>query len=207
METLRMPRTMMLAAVLTAAAPLVLMGCRSEPGGRIDLSRTTYAERKSGLILPETLIEFSDQVAQRVVADLRNIPEVRDVDGPVTILVGDINNRTDAVSSSEFEMVASRLRSRLINSDVARGKLRFVERRARMNRIADREAVGTVEAPSGPENYNPNATFALNGDFYRIGRSGENDMNQYYMEFQLVSFATNNIVFSDTYDVKQLEAD
>lgn len=197
----------MLLSVIVLTAPVAAVGCRSEPGGRIDLSRTTHAERQSGQVLPEALIEFSDQVPQRLVADLGDVPEVRDVEGPVTILVGDINNKTEMVSTSDFEMVASRIRSRLINSDIARDKMRFVERRARMNRIAEREAVGTVETPSGPVNYDPNRTFALNGDFYRVGRSGKNDVNQYYMEFQLVSFATNTIVFSDSYDVKQLEAD
>ena len=190
-----------------AAFPLVVLGCRSEPGGRIDLSQTTYAERKSGLVLPETLIEFSDQVPQRLIRDLEGIPEISGLDQRATILVGDINNKTDAVSTSEFEMVASRLRSNLINSDIARSEMRFVERRARMSRLAEREQVGTSEVPSGPANYDPRSTFTLNGDFYRVGRSGENDMNQYYMEFQLVNFATNEIVFSDRYDVKQLEAD
>ena len=48
----------------------------------------------------------------------------------------------------------------------------------------------------------PQTTFVLNGDFYAIHRG---NTNQYYMEFPLVSFATNEIVFSQRYDVKQLQ--
>ena len=51
-----------------------------------------------------------------------------------------------------------------------------------------------------PAPYDAATTFALNGDFYRIGR---HNVNLYYMEFQLVHFGSNEIVFSKRYELKQ----
>ena len=39
-----------------------------------------------------------------------------------------------------------------------------------------------------PAAYEADRTYALTGDFYRVSRDA---VNQYYMQFQLVSFATN----------------
>ena len=182
------------------AGMLLAAGCSSPPkgisGGRVDIARTTSAERDSAKVLPAALVEFSDQVAQRVVQDLAGIPEISQAGRPVTVIVGDIMNKTGIVSTNEFELVRSRIRNSLLQSEYARDQLEFVENRARMDSIRRREAV----RPSEQGAIDPETTFALNGDFYRIGRGSD---NQYYMEFQLVHFKTNKIVFSDRYDIKQ----
>jgi len=185
-----------------------LAGCHHPPqgrrAGRIDPYQTTHAEAASQKVLPVALTEFSDQVAQRVAQDLAEIPEIRDAKGRVTVLLGDINNKTRIVSSAEFDLVRRRLRNSLLNSPYVKDRIRFVERRIRMSRIAERERVASEGFDTGPADYDPNTTFALNGDFYRITRDRT---NQYYMEFQLVHFATNEIVFSDRYDSKQVAHD
>lgn len=189
-----------LAGVLGSA--VVLGGCvsdRGNSGGRIDISATTEAELDSPKVLPVSLIEFSDQASRRIVRDLVNLPRIRDNAGRVTVILGDINNKTGIVSSTEFELVTARLRNNLINSRTARGTLRFVERRARMQDLAAREGVASGQVLADPPDYDPATTYALNGDFYRIGRG---ETNQYYMEVQLVHFASNEIVFSDRYDAK-----
>ncbi len=180
----------------------VLNGCvsdRGNSGGRIDISATTEAELDSAKVLPTSLVEFSDQASRRIVQDLVVLPRIRDDAGRVTVILGDINNKTGIVSSTEFELVTARLRNNLINSGVARGTLRFVERRARMQDLAAREGVASEQVLADPPDYDPGTTYALNGDFYRIGRG---ETNQYYMEVQLVHFASNEIVFSDRYDAK-----
>ena len=186
---------------------LVLSGCvsdRGNSGGRLDVSSTTEAEWDSAKVLPATLVEFSDQAAGRIVQDLINLPRIRDDAGRVTVILGDINNKTGIVSSTEFEVVTARLRNKLINSDTARGTLRFVERRARMQGLAAREGVASGQVLADPPDYDPQTTYALNGDFYRIGRG---ETNQYYMEVQLVHFGSNEIVFSDRYDAKHTTKD
>jgi Peptidoglycan-synthase activator LpoB len=195
------------AATCVMVAVLFAAGCvsdRGNSGGRIDVSATTEAELDSPKVLPASLTEFSDQAAGRIVQDLINLPRIRDNAGRVTVILGDINNRTGIVSSTEFELVTARLRNKLINSDTARGTLRFVERRARMQDLAAREGVASEQVLADPPDYDPQTTYALNGDFYRIGRG---ETNQYYMEVQLVHFASNEIVFSDRYDAKHSTKD
>ncbi len=189
-----------LVAVL-GGITLIAVGCKSDPTGRrIEVTETTTAELTSTKVLPVTLVEFSDQASRRIVEDLMVLPRIRDDAGRVTVILGDINNKTGIVSTNEFEVVTARLRNNLINSDIARGTLRFVEMRARMQDLAAREGVASGQILADPPDYDPQTTYALNGDFYRIGRG---ETNQYYMEVQLVHFATNEIVFSDRYDAKQ----
>jgi PBP1b-binding outer membrane lipoprotein LpoB len=192
--------TPLLLAVIVVAASL-FTGCRSQPGGRIDVGQTTEAERRSPLILPVALNEFSDQAPRRLVEDLGNIPRVRDTPGQVTVFLGDINNQTTAVSSSEFEMAMTRMRNRLINSNTAGERMQFVERRARMQRLAQRERVASGDFLADPEDYDPHTTYVLNGDFFRVSRG---NTNQYYMQFQLVHFGSNQIVWSDDYEIRQV---
>lgn len=185
--------------LLLTTAMLLMLGC-NEPRGRIEVQETTRAERESGLIQPTSLIEFSDQVPRALVQDLNTSPKLADAERPIVILMGDINNKTDVVSSDEFEMVASRIRSRLINSS-AQGELVFLERRARVARQAEREGVVNPETGTSERALlSGDATYLLSGDFYRVGRS---NTNLYTMEFMLQNVQTTEIVFSDRYDMKQ----
>ncbi len=198
-------RLITLGAMAAVAGLLVLSACQDpagHTGGRVGTTDTTDPEARSRKVLPAALIEFSDQAPRELVAKLMEIPAIRDAITPVTVILGDMNNQTQIVSTNDFEMMARRMRNNLINSDFARGKLSFVQDRSRVEALASREQVvtetGTTAAPPA---YQAGSTYALIGDFYRVRRG---DMNQYYMEFQLVSFATNQIVFSDRFDVKQL---
>lgn len=171
------------------------LGC--EKAGRIDPSVTTKAELRSSQVLPVALVEFSDSAAQQLAQDLADIPLIRDADQRATVLMGDLNNKTNNVSSDEFELVRSRIRNSLLQSPYVRDRVKFVESNARMEFLRQQErGLGSAESPD----HDPANTFALNGDFYRIGRG---DVNQYYLEYQLVHFQTNEIVFSKRYDVKQ----
>ncbi len=197
----RPPLALLLAASFVSLA--LLPGCESTQRGRIDVYETTEAETYSDRVLPVALTEFSDQVPQRLIADLGQIPQLRQAEGRATILLGDINNQTRIVPSSDFELMSQRIRNELLNSNVARDRMRFVERRARIERLAQREGVVTdVETGDfDTGDYAADDSFWLLGDFYRVNRK---NVNQYYMQFQLVHAATNEIVFSDRYDVKQV---
>jgi len=183
--------------VLLLAVTTLGLGAGCETAGRIDPSVTTDAELHSSEVLPVALVEFSDWVPQQLAKDLGDIPLIRDAGQRVTVLMGDLNNKTGNVSSDEFELVRSRIRNSLLQSAYVRDRIKFVESNARMEYLRQRER-GLGSAPS--PDHDPGTTFALNGDFYRISRG---DTNQYYLEFQLVHFQTNEIVFSKRYDVKQ----
>jgi len=196
-----MPRSLPACLLLLLTATLLMtLGCRSEPRGRIEVQEATRAERESGLIQPTALIEFSDEVPRALVQDLSNSPKLADAPRPIVVLMGDINNKTGVVSSDEFELVASRIRSNLINSS-AQDELVFLERKARVSRLAERE--GVVNPDTGTSEralLSADETYLLSGDFYRVGRS---NTNLYYMEFMLVNIQTTELVFSNRYEVKQ----
>lgn len=195
---------------LTASLPALVLaaslGCQQMPTGsdtgRVDTSRSTQAERNDPRILPVGLMEFSDQVAQQFAQDLADLPEIGAGGVRSTVILGDINNKTQIVATDEFEMARSRIRNSLLSSRYVRGKVSWVENRARMASLVAREGVGTVNNPAGPEFYDPRHTFTVNMDVYRINRGG---VNQYYLEAQLVSFATNEILFSNRYEIKQVQ--
>jgi hypothetical protein len=193
-----------LALALTAA----MAACDNPPSGargsRVDPGITTKAERHSAKITPVSLVEFSDQASQRLAQDIGAMPEIRGLNDSgkrATIIVGDINNKTGIVSSNDFEMMRSRLRQNLLTSNYARDRMKFVTERARMGAIRDRERVGPNENNAEPANYDAESSFALNGDMYRVARG---NTNRYYMEFQLVSFATNEIIWSDRYEMGKI---
>ena len=208
-----MPRhTRLLACFAPACAiALALTGCAKQHHGRVDPYETTYPETRSDRILPVALLEFSDQVPQRLIADLRQLPEMtgREIEGPATVILGDLRNETGVVPTSEFEAMAQRIRNQLVNAQAVRSELRFVEERARVERIAARERIVTTpsDQPAGVRgrfdtgDYDADSTFILIGDFFRSHRGST---NQYYMQFRLIDAATNTIVFSDDYDVKQM---
>ena len=191
----RLLLTLCCVVMLLAAA-----GCQKDRRGRIDPYETTRSEEQSRQILPVALLEFSDQAAPRLIRDLRQLPEIQG-DELSTVILGDIENQTQIVPTSDFEVAVRRLRNKLINSELAGDQLAFVERRTRVGNLAERERVVGAEVDiADAEDYEAASTYALDGDFIRVSRGR---VNLYYMEFQLVSFETNRIVWSDRYEVKQ----
>jgi len=192
--------------VFTVLGSGLIAGCHSTPprgsdSGRIPTSVTTEAERRDERPLLVVYQEFSDQTAQQLAQDMVNLDLISPDGVRSTVILGDIMNKTGGlVSTQEFEMVRSRIRNNLLQSKHARKHVKWVENRARMERIAARERVGNNVQPVGPPTYDPKNTFTLNGDMYRINRG---PVNLYYMEFNLVNFATNELVFSKRYQVKQ----
>ncbi|MFI4861195.1 MAG: hypothetical protein ACIAXF_10980 [Phycisphaerales bacterium JB063] len=202
--------------ILTAAlvVPMTLVGCQSKKYvGRVPVEETTPGEARNPQQLPVTLSEFSALVPEDLLNQLPELPEISEIDGPVVILMGDVQNKTGVTPTADYEYVVSGIRSRLINSRIARSKLVFVERRARVEGQAARERVASapVEQPDGSlvwnggvyfvPDYDAANTFVMNMDAYRVGRG---DTGLYAMEVQLVSFTTNRIVFSNRYEMKQI---
>jgi hypothetical protein len=187
-------------------AAVLLAGCQSNPSGRVGIMDTTETETESRKVLPTALMEFSDQVARELTADLAEIERIQPSDGQkATLLFGDLNNQTQITSTNDFELMTARLRDNLINSEFARKHVRFVADRERLRRIAEREEVGSKQGYGGPGAYDPAHTYVLTGDFYRLSRGGEQRLNQYYMRFELSHFKTNETLFSSRYDVKQVQ--
>jgi hypothetical protein len=193
-----------LALALTAA----MTACDNPPSGargsRVDPGITTKAERQSAKITPVSLVEFSDQASQRLAQDIGAMPEIRglnDAGKRATIVIGDINNKTGVVSSNDFEMMRSRMRQNLLTSNYARDRMKFVTERARTAAIRERERIGSNENNAEPANYDADSTFILLTDVYRVARG---NTNRYYMEFQLTAAASNEIIWSDRYEMGKI---
>jgi hypothetical protein len=197
-------------ATLVTLTALVAAGCQTEPprgygSGRIDPSITTGAEVNDPRILPTSLNEFADYLSRELAQDLAERPEFAPNGMRSIVLLGDIDNKTQIVSSSEFEYARNKVRANLLQSRFMRSKVMWVENRARMASLANRESVGTANNPAGPEAYDPASSFALNMNMYRVSRGpGSGTTNQYGLFAQLVNFATNEIIFEKYYEVKQV---
>ncbi len=197
-------RPLRLTALLLAPA-LLITGCKTT-GERISPYQTTEDEVLSARVLPVSLIEFSESAAEEFIVELHgDMPQVSSTSGRITIILGDINNQTDLVATSEFRAASQRMRSILINSDLVRDRVRWVENRARLETLANRENVANADGtPAGPDAYDPTTTYVLNADFFRSSR---HETHSYYMEFTLAHFATNELVFSHATDVKHVQTD
>jgi hypothetical protein len=171
--------------------------------GRIDPSVSTEAEENSPGIQITAITEAGNRIPQQLVQDLLKIPPIRDSQYRVIVVMGDLNNKTQSVSSNDFEALRSTIRNNLMQSQFVRNRVMFVESRARLEALRAQEGV----AGHGPPAYDPAYTYTLNGDFYQIqrGKSGDHgEVNQYLIDFSLVNFQTGEMFpVGQQYVVKQ----
>ncbi|MFO0830591.1 MAG: hypothetical protein U0637_01985 [Phycisphaerales bacterium] len=194
----------LLGAVLAAG------GCqppRGDSGGRVDVTRTTPAERNDARVNTASLFEFSDQVSQQLAADLSQVPELNG-EYRSTIVFGDINNKTGIVSSNDFEAFRMRIRGKLMQSRGVLKNVQFVENKARADDLIRRETGGSgdlLQEGTRQERAALNAdyTYFLNGNMYRVER-GNSATNTYLMNFELTNMKTGAIIWTnEPYEVKQ----
>lgn len=194
----------------TAAATIAIgLGCTpsGDDGGRIDSHTTTRSDKASTSANIASMLEFCDTTAQAIVKQIADIPEFSDAKYRLVIEMGSLQNKT-RTPTADFEMIQSRLRSRLINSKVAKANFRFVESRKRANAEIDR-----VEGGSTPDllqdgtgggtsaRYDPKLTYVMTGDFFEAIRG---DRRQYSFEIKLTNLASRDIVFSEQFDLGQV---
>lgn len=207
------PRWMM--TVLMMSLLVGLAGCKGTDSRRVPTGETTRPELDDKRQLPVSLIEFREQASADILQALPTARGISDTPERVTILLGDINNKTTSMSTNDYEYVVSGVRSNLIRSQAARNKLKFVEERRRVENIAAKERVATDPAPAAAQgeeikwgggsyyvpDYDAATTYGMLMDVYEI-RRGKTGL--YYIEMQLVSFATNEIVYSFQTETKQV---
>ncbi|MEO0476515.1 MAG: hypothetical protein AAF085_11185 [Planctomycetota bacterium] len=211
--TTMMSRTMM--PLLALALMLGMVGCKGTDSRRVPIGETTRPELDDARQLPVSLIEFREAASADIMQALPTARGISDNPARATILLGDINNKTTSMSTNDYEYVVSGIRSNLIRSRAAGDKLKFVETRRRVENIAANERVATGPAPvaaQGEEikwgggsyyvpDYDASTTYGMFMDVYEIRRS---KAGLYYIEVQLVSFATNEIIYSFQTETKQV---
>lgn len=190
---------------------VALTGCqpaRGDGGGRADPAGTTRAERFDARVTPASLFEHSDAIAQQLASDLKNVPQLNG-EYRATIVFGDIENKTGIVSTADFEAFRTRIRQRLMQSQNVLRNVRFVENRARMDDVLQREMSKSGDLLQEgkrveTKDFNPQYTYFLNGQMYRVERGGGTS-NTYLLGYALVSADSREIIWENTpYEVKQV---
>lgn len=195
--------------VVLLFAPILTTGCKSpsegNSGGRVAVSETTRAEKRSAQPRTADLIEASDQVAMQLAADLDGLAR-EDFGGyRVTLILGDILNKSGTAPVEDFEVIQQRVKDKLLESRVFRENVKVVENRGRLERL-NAEEIGDApdddllqQAPeASATDRNPAYTFYLLGDAYGVHRDST---HLYYITFKLVR-ADREVVFSKRYEVK-----
>lgn len=208
------PSRLMLT-LLAAALLFGVVGCQGTNSRRVPTGETTRPELDDRRQLPVSLIEFREGASASILQALPTMRGISDTPERVTILMGDINNKTTSMSTNDYEYVLSGIRSNLIRSQAGSSKLKFVEERRRVENIAAKERVATAPAPQAAQgeeirwgggsyyvpDYDASTTYALLMDVYEIRRG---KAGLYYIEAMIVSLADNSIVDSYKTETKQV---
>ena len=143
------------------------------------------------------LIEARDP---QTLADVAESPHLHSGADRATVVFGDIVNKTGIVPTSDFEAFRTRTRQKLMQSSYIRSRINFVENRARLENLQDRELVG-----SGRKPLDADRTFFLNGAMYRITRGNSESVNLYELSWELTRASDGSIVWSSApYEIKQV---
>lgn len=186
-----------------------ITGCsspRGEGGGRVEIGETTDGERHNPQISTSELITASDEVAQALAADLNRLAEEDFGEYRVTLILGDISNKTEIIPTPDFELIQNRIKNKLFRSRMFRDNVRVREGRGRMQRLQEQELDDGPEdllqlsSPgSGQPTENPQYVFFLLGDAFAVHRP---PVHLYYIAFKLVRASDGEEVFSKDYEVK-----
>ncbi len=176
--------------------------------GRVEVSQTTAAERNSGKILISDLANASTKIAQSFVLELNSIAEEEWGNYRVTLIVGDIVNKTSGrarVSTAEFEYVQDRILSQLTKNKTFRDNVKITRKNSRIEQLKNREKMNTGSLIDSDNNGNEidrgndKYIYFLNADMYNINRG---TTSLYYLKFTVDNASDGAIVFSENYEVK-----
>jgi hypothetical protein len=119
------------------------------------------------------MLQFSDQVAEKLAQDISEIPAFRDAPTQLVLSLGDLSNKTDT-PTTDFEAIQYRIRSKVINSKLLSGRFLVIEDRRRVQRQLE-QRVGGSDDGRGPQvqTYDPAVTYLLLGDFFESTATAE----------------------------------
>jgi len=192
--------------------PLTLVACgdktKGYSSGRVELTQTTAAERNSGKILISDLASASSKIAENFILEL-NLIASEEWDGyRVTLIVGDIANKTSGrtrVSTTEFEYVRDRILSKLTKNKTFRDNVKITRKNSRIEQLRKREKMNSgnlLEDDSNVDSIdrgNDEYIYFLNADMYTVNRG---TTSLYYLKFTVDNAHDGTIVFSENYEVK-----
>lgn len=194
---------------LAGLGAIVLAGCSSPPlgdrTGRVEPGRTTEPEKSSGQVYISDLDDATDRMASKFISDLNTRLAESDfrVDGQpqkVTIVFGDIINKSGSMPSSDLEAIRANFQSMVMESEILRANCRFVKSRADFERLRSTEfgSAGANTSPtgSGVRTLDPRFTYFLNQEIYGINRGST---RQFTINFSLMRASDGEEVWKPNY--------
>jgi len=199
----------------------LLSGCNSTPpapvgshSGRVDPRDTGRYEASAPGGNLAALLELTDKTAESLARDIHDIPEFNNPDHQVILAMGSIHNHTTSTPGQDFALMQARLRGQLFKSKlIRRNRILFVESvdRARAEfernnptpppapqapRVDVGDGAGRVapQPVAGPNIYDPNFTYVLQGDFFESVRGGK---SLYFYSFKITNLQTRITVFEE----------
>lgn len=169
---------------------------RGSSSGRVPPGWSTPAEAGDARPLPDDYMAFADTWARQLIQDMPHVPALIDLPYRATILFGDIVNKTDIISSVEFEMIREKIKNNLMRSRDFNDNFRFLISRAQLDELRRRE----VNKPVDQQRFDEQHTYLLNGTMFRVSRG---DTHTYLITFQLVNFASGEIIWVQDYEGKR----
>jgi hypothetical protein len=193
-----------------AAAAWAVAGCeapKGDSGGRVEVHRTTKAERRASGMTVSDLASASDQIAQKLVRDLNRIvsEELRDPALRAWVVFGAIDNKSQTMPRSDFEYLRERIKDKLQESSDWRDNIKFVASRATVEELNRREfperedPLQTRSGGDGVERPAREHFYYLNGSAYGVLRGSTED---YSVSFNLTRASDGAEIFSSRYEVK-----
>ncbi len=199
-------KTMLLRCGVLAvmAAPLAMAGCQSNPRpGPTGVTRSDeriYGETRDPAADTVTLTDFSNRVSQALAMRISSIDEIKNSPTKVVVQLGGIDNRT-RTPTNDYEQIRRRVFAGLVNSDYVRRYADIVESPeildAQRARLVNNQGGGTAGR------YDPNLVYVLQGYFGEQVRLG-GGVSNYYLEMSLTNLNTGRMLFTETYDFKQV---
>ncbi|NOS99915.1 MAG: hypothetical protein HOP29_04750, partial [Phycisphaerales bacterium] len=174
---------------------------------RVSVHEVTPGERESGQMHTGDLASASDAVAQQLAGDVARIVDQEAQGKRAVIKFGDIMNKSGTMPTTDFEAFIGRIRSKLMQSGHVYANVKFVDTRARIEGLNERESGGANDDPlqegrgsSGAvSETKPEFVFYLNVNVYGIHRGGT---HFYSVTIELTRASDGAIVFSKDYEVK-----
>lgn len=196
-------------ALAGVAATLALTACSTPPlgdrTGRVEPGRTTEAEQRSGQVYISDLDDATEKMSLKFIADLNGRLAESDfrINGEqqkVTIVFGDITNKSGSMPSSDIEAIRSNFQSNLMESDDLRAHCRFVRDKANFERLRATEFGPGPANPTTPgtgvRSLDQRFTYFLNSEIYGINRGST---RQFTINFSLMRASDGEEVWKPNY--------
>lgn len=151
-------------------------------------------------------LEAADAMTMQLAEDIPNRlaeREFRNYRG--ILLLGSVVNKTSCLPTTDMELVQNRIRNKLLQSELVRQKIIFLESRKRIEKLSADELRHEVEDliqqgnnASVGEEYDPQYVFFLNWDGFSSGVGPE---RLYYFALSATRASNRQIVFAKDHEI------